>query len=212
MPDTLVPQTTGQLATIIQTYLDLRREYDKDKSFVKMRLSIPKELYEQDERMWEWWLSSIQNYLTVTLGGPSAWTDGTRQLWQEKEIYRLPTMSDPNDPWNCECSAEIRITDWYKGYAEGPQDKSISVQEWNKLDQITRVNKTNDLIKQRYPDYDKIMKSVTKNNGQKRYENLMTVQEEGFPLGAPEDYETKFGTVNGMEVYYMEIPAVPTKK
>ncbi len=211
MPDTTVPPKTGELATIITKYLELRRDYDKDKSFTKMRLCIPAEIYEQDERFWEWWLSKVQAYLTVTLGGPSAWTDGTRQLWQEVEIYKLPTTPDPEDPWHCECSAQIRITCWYKAYAEGPKDKSMSITDWNKLDPITRFNKTNEMMRAQYADYDMVMKSVRKDQGQKRYENLLSCPEEGFPLGNPADYETKQGKINGVDVYYIEIPCVPTR-
>jgi|GEM_PF-2214618 len=209
MPDTTVPPKTGELAVIIKKYLDLRRDYDKDKSFIKMRLAIPKELYEQDERFWEWWLSKIQSYLTVTLGGPQDWTDGTRQLWQEMEIYNLPITPDPEDPWHCDCSAAIRITCWYKAYAEGPKDKSV---QWDKLDVTTKVQITNEMIRAQYKDHDNVMKLVRKEQGQKRYENLTTVQEPGFPIGNPADYETKQGNVKGVEVYYIEIPNVPTRK
>jgi len=212
MPDTLVPPKTGELATIIKKYLDLRREYDKDKAFKKMRLCIPAELYEQDERMWEWWLSKVQAYLTVTLGGPTDWTDGTRQLRQEMEIYYLPTTADPEDPWHCECSAEIRITSWYKAYAEGPTDKSMSTEDWKKLDPITRIYRTHEIVKEQYQNHDKVMESVRKDQGQKRYENFLTVEEEGFPIGKPADYETKKGNVGGVDVYYIEIPNVPTSK
>lgn len=184
MPDTLVPPKIGELASIIKMYLDLRRKHDRDKSFTKMHLCIPKDLYEQDERFWEWWLTKIQTYLTVTLGGPDAWTDGTRQLWQEMEIYHLPTTSDPEDPWHNNCSAQIRITEWYKSYAEGPDKKMISISH---------------------------MSLVRKNEGQVRHKNLLSCPEEGFPIGNPTDYETKFGAIGSVDVYYIEIPCVPTR-
>jgi len=212
MPDTTVPPKTGELANIIKKYLDLRREYDKDKSFKKMYLCVPKELYEQDERFWEWWLSKIQYYLTVTLGGPIDWTEGTRQLNQEMEIYHLPTTPDPEDPWHCDCSAGIRITEWYKAYAEGPKNKSMTTEQWQKLDPMTRSNKTNEMMRAQYADYDMVMKSVRKEEGQKRYENFLSCPEEGFLIGNSSDYETKQGVIDGLDVYYIEIPNVPTKK
>lgn len=211
MSDTLAPPERGELVNIIKKYLELRRDYDREKAFTKMRLCIPKELYEQDERIWEWWLSKVQAYLTVTLGGPIDWTDGTRQLSQEMEIYHLPTTSDENDPWHCDCSAQIRITCWYQAYAEGPKNKSISTEQWQKLDPMVRVQKTNEIMREQYPNHDKVMTQVRKEQGQKRYENLLSCSEEGFPIGDPADYETKFGNVNGVDVYYIEIPCVPTR-
>lgn len=209
MPDTTVMPHEGELVDIIENYLENRREHDKDKSFTKLHLCVPKELYEQDSRIWEWWLSKMQYYLTVTLGGPMDWTDGTRQLWQEIEIYNLPTTPDPDDPWHSECSAEIRITLWYKAYAEGPKDKSV---QWDKLDVATKISMTNEMVREQYPNYEKEMQTLKKTHGQFRYENLLNVPEEGFPLGNPQDYETKQGIVNGMEVYYIEIPCIQTQE
>jgi hypothetical protein len=67
------------------------------------------------------------------------------------------------------------------------------------------------MMREQYPNHDKVMTQVRKEQGQKRYENLLSCSEEGFPIGDPADYETKFGNVNGVDVYYIEIPCVPTR-
>jgi len=187
MPDTLVPSQRGEWANIIKTYLDLRRDYDKDKAFKKLWLCIPKDLYEQDERFWEWFLSSTSEYLTVVLGGPDAWTDGTRQHWQEMAIYHLPTTPDPKDPWGCDCSAEIRIIDWYLQYAEGPDKKA------NQL-----------------PDYERVMTVFKRTQAEKRFQAFKNIKDENFNITV-EDLATKLTTIAGSEYYVLQLPAIPTR-
>lgn len=206
MPDTTVPCKKGEIAEIIKAYLDYRRNNGRTDSFEKMWLCIPKEIYEQDPRIWEWWLTRIQDYLTVVLGGPDAWTDGTRQLWIEMEIYYLPLTPDQEDPWHSECSAKTRIICWYQKYAEGPDDKSLNYQQ---LPVAEKIKITNESIKNSYPNYEKNMQEFRKEQSQVRYNVNKMVEQKGFAIGTSEDYETKQGIVNGQEVYYLEILCVP---
>jgi len=197
MPDTTVPCKTGELATIIKKYLDLRRKYDREKAFDKMWLCIPKEQYEWDSRFWEWFLSKTCDYLTVTLGGPDAWTDGTRQLWQEMEIYHLPTTGDPHDPWGCECSGAIRMTCAYLSYAEGPDKKMTSAAM-----QIVRpVNFEAQMEKMRYT------------NAKKLHDRFLDVKDPDFKIGSVDDYATKLVTdpETGEQFYVVGIPNVPIR-
>lgn len=189
MPDTLNPPTKGELATIIKSYLDLRRKYNNQKAFDKLWLCIPKVLYKQDSRFWEWFLSKVSSYLTVTLGGPDAWTDGTRQLWQEMEIYHLPTTADPKDPWGCECSAQTRITCWYLNYAQGPDKKKL-------MDPS---------------DFEQRMEIVRQNNAQALYERFLNVHDPDFQIGSVDDYKTQEVVIDGNSYYAVGIPNVPTK-
>ncbi len=188
MPDTLFPSTKGELAKLIQAYLNNRRDYDKDKALRKLWLCIPKELYAQDERLWEWFLTKIHDYFTVTLGGPDAWTDGTRQMSQEMEIYHLPTTKDPNDPWHCECPGETRITAWYKNYAEGP-DKKIAESA----------------------EYRQKMSMFKRQNAEQRYEKYLKSPDKDF-IGPIGDYETKLVVIDNKEYYVLEIPCIPTRE
>lgn len=211
MPDTANPEKGEFAVKIIQPYLDNRRDYAREKAFEKMWLCIPKDLYEQDGRFWEWFLSKVHEYLTVTLGGPDAWTDGTRQFWQEMEIYNLPTTPDPGDPWHCDCSAKIRITEWYKAYAEGPEDKSMTTQQWQKLDVQTRIRMTNQMVIAKIPDYEIKMAKFRKTQADLRYETITNAPVEKELIGVPSDYETKLVTVNGAEYYILQIPNIPTR-
>jgi len=208
MPDTLVPSQRGEWATIIKAYLDLRRDYNKDKAFKKLWLCIPKDLYDQDERFWEWFLSSVSDYLTTVLGGPDAWTDGTRQHWIEMQIYHLPTTPDPKDPWGYNCSAQTRITDWYLQYTVGPQDKSIL---WDQIDQKTKIQMTNKIIREKYENYDQKMMVFKRSQAEKRFELFKNVKDEQFNI-AVEDLETKLTTIAGGEYYVLQLPAVPTRQ
>ena len=88
----------------------------------------------------------------------------------------------------------------------------MTTEQWQKLDPMTRSNKTNEMMRAQYADYDMVMKSVRKEEGQKRYENFLSCPEEGFLIGNSSDYETKQGVIDGLDVYYIEIPNVPTKK
>ncbi|EKD24658.1 MAG: hypothetical protein ACD_80C00174G0008 [uncultured bacterium (gcode 4)] len=188
MPDTLNPSTTGEFAKIIKSYLDLRRDYDREKAFKKMWLCIPKELYKQDERFWEWWLSSVSTYCTVVLGGPEAWTYGTRQRDEEMKIYHLPTTPDPDDPWGCECSAETRITEWYEGCAEGPKKKMIAL-----------------------PDFEQKMQGVRAQHAKSLRDRYLNVADPNFQIGPIEDYEVKSIVVEGEMYYGIGIPNIPTR-
>jgi len=189
MGDTINPSTKGVLPSIIKQYLDLRRDNERNDAFDKMWLCIPKELYEQDERFWEWWLETVSNYLTVNLGGPDAWTDGTRSMQEEMKIYHLPTTPDPEDPWHCECSAEIRITDWYLKYAEGP-DKKVLLPN----------------------DFASTMNNVRNKHAQSRYEMYKNIETPGFEIGTVEDYTTKPVVIEGKTYYVLAFPAIQMVK
>ncbi len=182
MSDTTKLTDKGELANIIKKYLELRRKHDAERSFVKMRLAIPKEIYDQDEHFWEWFLRSICDYLTDQLGGH--WNDGVRDLEKEKIIYKLPTADDPNDPWGCNCSAVTRLNSWYFDYAEGPS-------------------------KMMKPEnYKQVIDDMRQKNAQSLYEKFTKIPDPNFPIGNVEDYKTKKIFINGSEYYVLDLPVV----
>jgi len=185
MPDIVNPPTTGELAKIIHDYLELRRDNGNNESFKKLWLCIPKELYEQDERFWEFFLSTLSTYLTVNLGGPNAWTNGTRDINEEKKLYYLPTVNDAEDPWGYNLPAQTRITLWYVGYAEGDNDK------------IAQTN------------YQEKLEIMRNKNAEVLYERYLNIPNLKFDIGSVENYKTKLmKNEKDQEYYVLGLPAV----
>ena len=121
MPDTTELSNTGMMADIIKDFLEYRRDHSAQQSFKKMRLAVPKDLYEVYPRFFERFLTAMMEYLTTQIGGSSEWYGGTRSLEMEKDIRNLFTKDDYdfNDPWECNCSAVTYVESFYKKYAEG---------------------------------------------------------------------------------------------
>ncbi|HKL43666.1 MAG TPA: hypothetical protein VJ892_00105, partial [Candidatus Absconditabacterales bacterium] len=121
MPDTTQLSNDGMMADVIKDFLELRRDHSASQSFKKMRIAIPKDLYEVYPRFFERFLTEMMSYLTGQIGGNSEWYGGTRDLEREKDIRKLITQDDFDflDPWECNCSAMIYLESFYKKYAEG---------------------------------------------------------------------------------------------
>ncbi len=128
MPDTTQLSNDGMMADIIKDFLELRRDHSASQSYKKMRLAIPKDLYEIYPRFFERFLTEVMDYLTNQVGGNSEWYAGTRSIEHEKEIRKLISKDDFDfqDPWECNCSALIYIRSFYDNYAEGDV-KSIQI-------------------------------------------------------------------------------------
>lgn len=187
MPDTVELSTKGDFAQIIGKFLELRRQYEQHRALKKLWICIPKILYDMDPEYYEWFLTEISAYMTRDLGGAWEWSEGVRNLEREKQILYLEKTPDPNDPWGMEHSAYFRRHYWYLQYAQGPEKTAIIMQNAEKLVLLKAEHAGN-----RYMQF---ASSPDKEN-----------------VGNVEDYETKSGvTMGGQEVYYLEIPNIPTK-
>lgn len=121
MPDTTQLSNNGMMADIIKDFLELRRDHSASQSFKKMRIAIPKDLYEVYPRFFERFLTAIMEYLTGQIGGNSEWYGGTRDINMEKNIRNLFTQDDVDfqDDWECNCSAVPYVEVFYNKYSEG---------------------------------------------------------------------------------------------
>lgn len=135
MPDTTEFCMGCMQEKIIKKYLDLRWENENDESFKKMRLAVPKELYEFYPRFFELFLSAEMEYLTGEIGGSSEWYKGTRSLEKEKSIRNIYYKNDTlfQDPWGKNYSPFQYISYYYKIYAEGDNKKSLVNQNLKEL-------------------------------------------------------------------------------
>ncbi|MCK9467124.1 MAG: hypothetical protein M0P94_02240 [Candidatus Absconditabacterales bacterium] len=182
MPDTTQLCVDCMQEKIIKKFLDLKWENTAEKAFKKMRLAIPKDLYEVYPRFFEIFLSAEMEYLTKQIGGNPNWYGGTRSLDQEKEIMKLFYKDDTDfqDPWECNCSPHVYVMDYYKKYVPGNNKKSLIV---------------NDGILQEIP-------LLQEEFARQRY-NILVSANGGY--GLVKDYKTQYDQNEG--VYYLEIPA-----
>lgn len=186
----LIPDTTGlcqegELASIIKSYLEKRRDYPREKAFKKLFLKIPKSLYEQYPHFWERFLSELHKYLTEVIGGPDEWTTGERNREREMELYYLPIVSDPDDPWGYNCPASMHWHDYYLGIAQGPEKMAIANQETIQL----QIEKSGNERYQRFLENVKMTEDIS-------------------VFGAAEDFQTKY--IDGY--YVLGVPVIPLKE
>ncbi len=184
MPDTTQFCMGCMQEKIIKKFLELRWENTANNAFKKMRLAVPKDLYEVYPRFFEMFLTAEMDYLTGQIGGNPDWYGGTRSLEHEKEIALLFYKDDTDfqDPWQCNCSPYTYVLDYYKNYVPGNNknlvENLIAIEE-QRLEQIIIVQQ--DFAKQRFATFS------SKYGGSER------------------DYTTQYDSEEG--VYYLEIPA-----
>jgi len=120
---------------IIRKYLELKWENEEKKAFKKMRLAVPKNLYEVYPRFFELFLTAQMDYLTKEIGGKPGWYSGKRSLEKEKEIMKLFYKEDTDyqDPWACNCNPHTYVLDYYKNYVQGNNKKSLVNQNLKEL-------------------------------------------------------------------------------
>lgn len=126
LPDTNLGATSGELPRMEQKFLELRRDNSANQAWQKLRLYIPKDLYNWDPRAWEFMLDKIYAYFTGPLGGSVQWFNGERDHQLEMEIRNILTLNDPEDPWGYNLPATTRIRDKYLRYAEGDNKSPIN--------------------------------------------------------------------------------------
>ena len=128
MPDTTQLCTGCMQERIIKAFLEEKWGHDAETAFKRLRLDVPKEVYEVCPWLFEWFLLKESEYLQTQIGGNPDWYAGTRDVEKEKEIAMLPYTAPANyeDPWECGCKPFIYVEDWYKNYSEGDDgDKSM---------------------------------------------------------------------------------------
>jgi len=184
MPDTTELCMGCMQEKIIKKFLELKWENTANDAFKKMRLAVPKDLYEVYPRFFEMFLTAQMSYLTGQIGGNPDWYGGTRSIEHEKEIALLFYKDDTDfqDPWECNCSPYTYVLDYYKNYVPGNNknlvENLIAIEE-QRLEQIIIVQQ--DFSSQRFATF------ASKYGG------------------SAEDYKTQYDSEEG--IYYLEIPA-----
>jgi hypothetical protein len=116
----------GDIPEVVELYLDERRDHTSGKAYKKLRLAIAKDQYELMPFFYEFVLQTIKDYLTGDIGGDDDWSQGIRSLEAEVRIRNLTSEPIPDDPWGCDCNAEIYIKEIFKEIADGPDDKAAT--------------------------------------------------------------------------------------
>lgn len=178
MPDTTKLCVGCMQERIIQEYLYLRQDYPAEKAFNKMRLAVPKDLYEVYPRLFELFLSAEMEYLTGQIGGDPDYYSGKRSFTKEKKIANIFYSEDSEfqDPWGCNCSPYIYVLEYYKRFTPGAK-KSLSL-----------------------PNDDVDVGFLQATFAHQRY-----IEFNSKYAGIVEDYQTKYDEAEA--VYYLDIPA-----
>lgn len=224
------PSDTGNfspesaMTKLIKKFSDEAWDRGAGKAIKKLKICIPKRLYDLHPYSYERILSKVIPYLKDVVWGDPSNSNGTRDWYYEKDISDLFTADDADykDPWKCNCSMKTYHFDAYRNYSDGNNKKgkrtNKEVAEYiaskGLLDYVecsyrnySDENKNKETEKTDEEISEAIKVAIAKLQyieSEKRYSSIKNLKVGNYMI-QPEDLKTKSGSMNGKEVYYVEI-------